>query len=410
MSDMSAWMILQSAMQDDGARRAVSRATLRRVAGFAGPHRRALLGFLLLSTAGAVLGVATPVLAGQAVDAIVETGDVGTVVALAAVIAGLAVVGTGVGLLERLQSARIGEGLILDLRRAVYDHVQSMPVAFFTRTRTGALVSRLNNDVIGAQRAFTSALSGVLTNLIALALTVVVMVRLSWQITLLALVLLPIFVVPARRVGARVGRLEREAADHNAAMTSQMTERFSAAGAVLVKLFGRPAEESTEFAARATRVRDIGVRSAMAAEVFFRALMLVSGLAQALIYGLGGYLALRGDLAAGTVVTLALLLTRLYSPLTALATARLDITTALVSFERVFEVLDMRPLIAEPDDPAPLPEGPLSVQFDDVHFAYPAAEKVSIASLEDVAVLDARRSEEVLHGVSFTVERGRTVA
>ncbi|MGH9265407.1 MAG: ABC transporter ATP-binding protein, partial [Acidimicrobiales bacterium] len=407
---MSAWMILQSAMQDDGARRAVSRATLRRVAGFAGPHRRALLGFLLLSTAGAVLGVATPVLAGQAVDAIVEGGDVGTVVALAAVIAGLAVLGTGVGLLERLQSARIGEGLILDLRRAVYDHVQSMPVAFFTRTRTGALVSRLNNDVIGAQRAFTSALSGVLTNLIALALTVAVMVRLSWQITLLALVLLPIFVVPARRVGARVGRLEREAADHNAAMTSQMTERFSAAGAVLVKLFGRPAEESTEFGARATRVRDIGVRSAMAAEVFFRALMLVSGLAQALIYGLGGYLALRGDLAAGTVVTLALLLTRLYSPLTALATARLDITTALVSFERVFEVLDMRPLIAEPDDPAPLPEGPVSVEFDNVHFAYPAAEKVSIASLEDVAVLDPRRSEEVLHGVSFTVERGRTVA
>ncbi len=410
MSDMSAWMILQSAMQDDGARRAVSRATFRRVAGFAGPHRRALLWFLLLSTAGAVLGVATPVLAGQAVDAIVEGGDVGTVVALAAVIAGLAVLGTGVGLLERLQSARIGEGLILDLRRAVYDHVQSMPVAFFTRTRTGALVSRLNNDVIGAQRAFTSALSGVLTNLIALALTVAVMVRLSWQITLLALVLLPIFVVPARRVGARVGRLEREAADHNAAMTSQMTERFSAAGAVLVKLFGRPAEESTEFGARATRVRDIGVRSAMAAEVFFRALMLVSGLAQALIYGLGGYLALRGDLAAGTVVTLALLLTRLYSPLTALATARLDITTALVSFERVFEVLDMRPLIAEPDDPAPLPEGPVSVEFDNVHFAYPAAEKVSIASLEDVAVLDPRRSEEVLHGVSFTVERGRTVA
>ena len=407
---MNSWMLLQSAMQGDAPRRSVSGGTVRRVAGFARPYRRSLAAFLVLSTAGAVLGVATPVLAGQAVDAIVESRPLGTVVALAALIAVLALVDTGVGLLERLQSARIGEGLILDLRRTVYDHVQSMPVAFFTRTRTGALVSRLNNDVIGAQRAFTSALSGVLTNLISLALTVAVMVRLSWQITVLALVLLPVFVVPARRVGARVGRLEREAADHNAAMTTQMPERFSAAGAILVKLFGRPAEESGEFGVRAGRVRDIGVRSAMAVEVFLRALMLVSGLAQALIYGLGGYLALRGDLAPGTVVTLALLLTRLYGPLTALATARLDVTTALVSFERVFEVLDVRPLIAEPDGPQPLPNGPVSVEFDDVHFAYPPADRVSLASLEDVAALDTRDSGEVLSGVSFVVEPGRTVA
>ena len=408
--DVSVWMALQSTMQDEGPRRSVSRATVRRVAGFARPHRRALVAFLTLSTAGAVLGVATPVLAGRAVDAIVAGEGTGTVIGLAAVIALLAVAGAGLGLLERVQSSRIGEGLILDLRRAVFDHVQSMPIAFFTRTRTGALVSRLNNDVIGAQRAFTSALSGVLTNLIALGLTVAVMVRLSWQITLLALVLLPIFVVPARRVGARVGQLEREAADHNAAMTSQMTERFSAAGAVLVKLFGRPAQESAEFAVRAARVRDIGVRSAMATEVFIRALMLVSGLAQALIYGLGGYLALRGDLAPGTVVTLALLLTRLYSPLTALATARLDVTTALVSFERVFEVLDVAPLIAERPDPLPLPEGPVSLEFDDVRFSYPSADRVSLASLEDVFVLDGRRPDEVLHGVSFRVEAGQTVA
>ena len=408
--DVSVWMALQSTMQDEGPRRSVSRATLRRVMAFARPHRRRLLAFLLLSTAGAVLGVASPVLAGQAVDAIVAGDDAGTVGALAVLIAGLAIVGTTLGLLERAQSSRIGEGLILDLRRAVFDHVQSMPVAFFTRTRTGALVSRLNNDVIGAQRAFTSALSGVLTNLIALALTLAVMVRLSWQVTLLALVLLPIFVIPARRVGARVGQMEREAADHNAAMTSQMTERFSAAGAVLVKLFGRPAQESAEFGVRAARVRDIGVRSAMATEIFMRALMLVSGLAQALIYGLGGYLALRGDLAPGTVVTLALLLTRLYSPLTALATARLDVTTALVSFERVFEVLDVEPLIAERPDPLPLPDGPVSIEFDGVRFAYPAAEKVSIASLEDVTVLDGREPVEVLHGVSFRVEPGQTVA
>ncbi|MDP1805942.1 MAG: ABC transporter ATP-binding protein [Acidimicrobiales bacterium] len=417
--DVSVWMALQSTMQDEGPRRSVSRATLRRVAGFARPHRRALVAFLALSTAGAALGVATPVLAGRAVNSIVAAGggaggtageDAGTVIGLAVLIAALAVAGAGLGLLERVQSSRIGEGLILDLRRAVFDHVQSMPVAFFTRTRTGALVSRLNNDVIGAQRAFTSALSGVLTNVIALGLTVAVMARLSWQITLLALVLLPIFVIPARRVGARVGKLEREAADHNAAMTSQMTERFSAAGAVLVKLFGRPAQESAEFGVRAARVRDIGVRSAMATEVFIRALMLVSGLAQALIYGLGGYLALRGELAAGTVVTLALLLTRLYSPLTALATARLDVTTALVSFERVFEVLDIVPLIAERPDPLPLPPGPVSIEFDDVHFSYPSAEKVSLASLEDVFVLDGRQPDEVLHGVSFRVEAGQTVA
>ena len=408
--DVSVWMALQSTMQDEGPRRSVSRATLRRVAGFARPHRRALVAFLALSTAGAALGVATPVLAGRAVDSIVSGGDPASVIRLAALIALLAVAGAGLGLLERVQSSRIGEGLILDLRRAVFDHVQSMPVAFFTRTRTGALVSRLNNDVIGAQRAFTSALSGVLTNVIALGLTLAVMVRLSWQITLLALVLLPIFVIPARRVGARVGKLEREAADHNAAMTSQMTERFSAAGAVLVKLFGRPAQESAEFGVRAARVRDIGVRSAMATEVFIRALMLVSGLAQALIYGLGGYLALRGDLAPGTVVTLALLLTRLYTPLTALATARLDVTTALVSFERVFEVLDIAPLIAERPDPLPLPAGPVSIEFDDVHFSYPSADRVSLASLEDVFVLDGRQPDEVLHGVSFRVEAGQTVA
>jgi ABC-type multidrug transport system fused ATPase/permease subunit len=411
MMDVSVWMALQSAMQEEGAtRRRVSRATVRRVVAFARPHRRPLVAFAALSMVGAVLGVATPVLAGRAVDAVVSGRSARSVGWLAAVIAAVALVDAGVGLVERLQSARIGEGLILDLRRMVYDHVQAMPVAFFTRTRTGALVSRLNNDVIGAQRAFTSALSGVLTNVIGLGLTVAVMLRLSWQITLAALVLLPVFVVPARRVGAKVGRLEREAADLNAAMTSQMTERFSAAGAVLVKLFGRPAQESDEFGRRAGRVRDIGVRSAMATDVFLRALILVSGLAQALIYGLGGYLALQGRLAPGTVVTLALLLTRLYAPLTALATARLDVTTALVSFERVFEVLDIRPLITERHDARSVPDGPLSLELEGVRFGYPAATDVSIASLEDVATLDPRAGAEVLHGVSFTVGAGQTVA
>ncbi len=410
MSDMNSWHVLRSAMQASQPRRSVRRDTWRRVGTFAAPHRRTIILFLLLATTLAVLGVATPVLAGWAVGAIVEGGDRGKVVGLAALIAVVALADAGIGLLERWTSSRLGENLILDLRRRVFEHVQSMPIAFFTRTHTGALVSRLNNDVIGAQRAFTSVLSGVVTNVIVLLLTLGVMLRLSWQITVLAIVLLPVFVIPARQIGKRVGVLEREAAAHNAAMTTQMTERFSAPGATLVKLFGRPREEAEAFGRRASRVRDIGVRSAMAMAVFMRALTLVSGLAQALIYGLGGYLALRGDIGPETVVTMALLLNRLYGPLTALATARLDVVTALVSFERVFEVLDVKPLIQEPVHPVPLPAGPVSVELRDVRFGYPAADQVSLASLEEVAVLDDRAGDEVLHGVSFQVEPGETVA
>jgi ABC-type multidrug transport system fused ATPase/permease subunit len=283
-------------------------------------------------------------------------------------------------------------------------------VAFFTRTRTGALVSRLDNDVIAAQRAFTWTLSGVVSNAIALLLTLGVMLRLSWSITALALLLLPVFLLPARRMGSRLAHLEREAAGHNAAMTTQMTERFSAPGATLVKLFGRPAQEEAAFGARAERVAEIGVRTAMGQHVFLTALAGVSALALALVYGLGGWLALRGNLDPGTVVTLALLLTRLYAPLTALASARMDAMAALVSFERVFEVLDLPPLITEPADPVPLPEGPVSVELRDVRFAYPSADRVSLASLEEVAVLDGREGVEVLHGVSFRVEPGQLVA
>ncbi len=408
--DVSTWMALRSATQSNQPRRAVNGATLRRIAGFARPHRRALVAFLLLSVVSAVLTVATPVLAGRVVDAIVERQDVGTVVGLAVLIAAIAVVDAGVGLAERWQSSRIGEGLILDLRRAVFSYVQRMPVAFFTRTRTGALVSRLNNDVIGAQRAFTSTLSGVVGNVIALALTLAVMLGLSWQVTVLALLLLPVFVLPARRMGNRLAAMEREAAGHNSAMTSQMTERFSAPGATLVKLYGRPAEEAAEFGQRATRVRDIGVHTAVVQWVFITALTLVSALALALVYGLGGYFALHGQLEAGSVVTLALLLTRLYSPLTALASARVDVMAALVSFERVFEVLDIRPLIVEQRDATRLPVGPMSVEFDAVRFGYPAADKVSLASLEEVASLDTRGGEEVLHGISFRAEPGQLIA
>ncbi|MFF0066702.1 ABC transporter ATP-binding protein [Streptomyces sp. NPDC005279] len=408
--EVTAWTSLHSAMNAQQDRRPFSRATLRRIVAFARPHRRQLYRFLLLSVVTALLAVATPVLAGRVVDAIVKGQETGTVIRLALLIAVIAVAEAVLGLLTRWLSATLGEGLILDLRTAVFDHVQRMPVAFFTRTRTGALVSRLNNDVIGAQRAFSNTLSGVVSNLVTLLLTLAVMLSISWQITLLALVLLPVFVVPARRMGSRMAKMQREAANHNAAMGTQMTERFSAPGATLVKLFGRPADESAEFAARARRVRDIGIRTAMAQSVFITALTLVSALALALVYGLGGYYALRGSLDPGAVVALALLLTRLYAPLTALAGARVEVMSALVSFERVFEILDLKPLIAEKPDARRVPDGPVSVEFDGVRFGYPSADKVSLASLEEVATLDSRAGTEVLNDISFRAEPGQMVA
>lgn len=408
--ETTAWTQLQSVMHAEQDRRPFARATLRRIGTFARPHKRRIVYFVLLSVITALLAVATPVLAGSVVDVIVKDGESSLVVRYALLIAAIAVAEAGFGLLGRWLSANLGEGLILDLRTAVFDHVQRMPVAFFTRTRTGALVSRLNNDVIGAQRAFSNTLSGVVGNVVTLLLTLAVMLTLSWQITLLALVLLPVFVVPARRMGSRMAKLQREAAHHNAAMGTRMTERFSAPGATLIKLFGRPGAESEEFATRARRVRDIGVRTAMAQSTFITALTLVSALALALVYGLGGYFALNGTLEAGAIVSLALLLTRLYAPLTSLAGARVEVMSALVSFERVFEVLDLKPLIDEKPDAREVPSGPVAVEFDDVRFGYPSADKVSLASLEEVASLDTRGGDEVLHGLSFRAEPGQTVA
>ena len=389
------------------------RRLLSRIWRFAQRHHRKLAVFLAVSVVSALLTVATPLLAGRVVDEITGPGVTSVVVMLAAVIAVVAVAEAGVALVTRWLSATIGEGLILDLRTAVFDHVQRMPVAFFTRTRTGALVSRLGNDVLGAQRAFSDTLSGVVSNLVTLTLTLVVMLSISWQITLLSLALMPLFLIPARRIGASMARLSREAAIHNATMNTQMTERFSAPGATLVKLFGDPGAESGEFEVRAGRVRDIGIRTSMLQSTFMNSLTLMSALALALVYGLGGALALGGQLQAGSIVALALLLTRLYAPLTALANARVEIASALVSFERVFEVLDLMPLIREAPDAVEVPrraDGGVAVQFDDVHFSYPSADKVSLASLEEVAELDDRGGDEVLHGVSFTAEPGQMVA
>ena len=412
-----AWdmMYKSSTSPTDRRLRRDRRTTLRRIGGFARPHRRRIAAFLVLSVFTAVLTVVTPLLAGRVVNLITGGGsDAGAaIVGLAALIAFIAVVEAAVSVVVRWLSSTIGEGLILDLRRAVFDHVQRMPVAFFTRTRTGALVSRLNNDVIGAQRAFSDTLSGVVSNIVTLALTLGVMIAISWEVTILALILLPVFVSPARRMGRRMAALSREAAEHNARMSTQMTERFSAPGATLVKLFGRPEVESAEFSGRADRVRDIGVRRAMLQTVFMTALTLVSALALALVYGLGGWLAIHQHLSAGAVVSLALLLTRMYAPLTALANARVEIMSALVSFERVFEVLDLEPLVAEKPDARPVPladSGSVAVRMSDVSFAYPSADKVSLASLEEVAQLDNRGGETILHRVDLEVAPGKMLA
>ena len=401
-------MMRGSARVEDN--RPFSWATVRRVAGFAKPHQKQLIAFLVLSVASAGLAVWTPVLAGRVINSIVARQASSVVIGLAATIAALAVLDALLGLVIRWLSAQLGEGLIYDLRSVIFDHVQKMPIAFFTRTRTGALVSRLNNEIIGAQRAFSDILSGVVSNIVMLILTLVVMIGISWQITLLSLVLLPVFVIPGQRMGNKVIGIRREASNLNAAMNTQMTERFSAPGATLVKLFGRPEAESAEFGARAKRVADIGVRTAVLQTIFVTSLTLVSALAVALVYGLGGYYAVTGQLNAGSVVSLALLLTRLYAPLTSLATANVDIMGALVSFERVFEILDLKPLIADKPDAKPVPDGAVSVELDHVSFAYPSAEKVSLASLEDVAVLDTRGGEQVIHDISIKAEAGQVIA
>jgi ATP-binding cassette subfamily B protein len=384
--------------------------TWKRVLRFASPYRLELLVFLAVVIADSLIGVATPILAGKVVNQITGHGQARVVIQIAFVIAGLAVIDALLSFAQRWYSARIGEGLIYDMRTQVFAHVQRMPLAFFTRTQTGALVSRLNNDVLGAQQAFTSTLSGLVSNVVSLVLTAGVMFSLSWQITVLSLVMLPVFVIPARRIGARLQDITRESYNLNASMNATMTERFNVAGALLVKLFGRLGDESVSFSRRAARVRDIGVTSAMYGRAFFVALTLVASLAQALVYGLGGYYAIHGHLSPGTVVTLALLLTRLYGPLTALSNARVDVMSALVSFDRVFEVLDLPPMIDDAPEAVELPRDARSIEFADVRFSYPTATEVSLASLEDVAVLDNAPSQEVLRGISFRAESGEMVA
>ena len=388
----------------------VARGTARRMLSFARPYRRTLVVFMLAVVLDAVVTALNPLILRSLIDKGIIGKDQTLVVQLALLAAALAVADAGLSIVERRISAAIGEGLIYDMRSKVFRHIQSMPIAFFSRTQTGALISRLNNDVIGAQQAFTDLLSNVVGNAVLVVIVLATMFVLSWPITLVALLLLPIFLIPARRVGQRVGSMMREGLDVNAEMNMVMTERFNVSGAMLVKLFGRPEDEATNFETKAAKVRDIGVTQATYSRVFFISLTLTASLATAFAYGFGGVAAIHGTLQVGTVVALTAYLARLYGPLTQLSSVQLDVMTTLVSFERLFEVLDLEPSVVEAASAVSIPSGPARVTFSQVDFTYPTADEVSLASLEAVAVLDQTRSGQVLHDVSFTIEPGTMTA
>jgi len=412
MSVDNSWQAYRSLTRDRSVSdRKVNRVLVRRILGYAAKYRTLIIFFLITLVLVSLLSVAQPLMIPRLVDDGINQGNSTVVTVTALIIAGLAILDAALGLVSRWFSSRIGEGLIYDLRTEVYDHVQRQSVAFFTRAQTGALISRLNSDVIGAQQAFTSTLGGVLGNLISVSIVLAAMFVLSWQVTVVSLVLVPLFLIPARWMGRRLQGLTREQMGLNADMSTQMTERFNVAGALLVKLFGRPDDEAAAFAGRAARVRDIGVRMAMANRWFFTGLALVASLATAIVYGLGGNLVISGVLTIGTLLALVGLLAQLYGPLTALSNVRVDVMTALVSFERVFEVLDLQPMVTEAPDARSLPDGPLSVEFDDVRFRYPSASEVSLASLESVAREDTRVStSDVLNGISFLAPEGTITA
>ena len=388
----------------------LEQGTTRRVLGYARPFVRSIVAFLTIVILDAGIVVAVPLLLRDLVDLGVIPKAPDVVVRLALLVAALAVADAILSIAQRWFSSRIGEGLILRLRTEVFAHVLRQPIAFFTRAQTGSLVSRLNSDVIGAQQAFTSVLSSVVSNAVSLVLIVAAMATLSWQLTLAALALVPFFLIPARFMGRRLSELTRTAMTANADLGTRMTERFNVAGALLVKLFGTPEREEREYAVRAKLVRDTGVKIAMNRTVFMVAMSLVAALATAMVYGVGGLLAVNGALTVGTLLALAALLARLYGPLTALSNVRVDVMTALVSFDRVFEVLDLKPLVAEAAQPVTLPAGPVAVEFDGVGFAYPSADEVSLRSLESTASGDRAGGGPVLDEVSFTAYPGQLVA
>ncbi len=406
--------------------------TVRRIAAYARPYRLHLTVFLLATCVDAVITVVNPLLLRQVIDHGILARNDRVVVLVAVAVGAVAIFDAFLGFVIRWFSARIGEGLIYDLRTQVFDHVQRQPIAFFTRAQTGSLVSRLDGDVVGAQQAITSTLSGVISNLLSLVVILVTLFYLSWLVSLIALAMIPLFILPARLVGRRMQRLTRESMQLNAEMGSTMTERFNVAGAMLVKLFGRPREETDAFSLRAGRVRDIGVVTAMYGQVFFVALTLLASLVTAVVYGLGGTLVINGTFQIGTLVALTTLLGRVYGPITSLSNVQISVMTALVSFDRVFEVLDLRPLIADKPDAVPLPRSAAppaaepgatpnaiqdapapEIEFAGVSFRYPSASEVSLASLESIALAVPERQDAgpgVLHDVSFRAPSGRLTA
>ena len=404
----AAWRLLRS--DRSVVHNRIERGTVRRVLGFAQPHRRLIAVFLLLTVIDAGMVVVTPLLAKHIIDDGIRGGDQGLITLLALAMAATALVSAVLAVGEGWLSSRIGEGLIYDLRTQVFGHVQRQSLAFFTRTQTGALVSRLNNDVIGAQRAFTSTLSTTVASTISVIVVGITMVALSWQVTLLCLAIFPLLVLVSRWVSARLAGLTRDQMDGNADMGNAMTERFNVGGAMLLKLFGRRADEDALFATKAARVRDLGVRISLLTRLFGAAMMAVPALATALVYGVGGHLAVDKTLTVGTVIALATLLLRLLGPLQSLSNVRIDVMTALVSFERVFEVLDLPSLIQERPDAVVLPRTAARLEFDHVAFAYPRADEISLASLEVVARTESRDSGQVLTDITFTAAPGQMVA
>jgi ATP-binding cassette subfamily B protein len=413
------WGMMRSMRQDRKVTdHKLPKGTVRRILGFAQPYKSALGLFLVLIIIDALVGAANPLLARALVNHLTgaiarpggDKGAVSAVVWLAIGMAALAIFDSGLGLWERWISSRVGEGLIFDMRNKVFTHIQRMPIAFFTRTQTGALISRLNNDVLGAQQAFTDTFNSVIGNAISVAVTLAAMFILSWQITLLALLLLPVFIFPARWVGRRLAAITREGYGLNAEMNTMMSERFNVSGALLVKIFGHAGYEADGFRQRTGRVRDIGVTTAMYGRIFFTGLMLTAALATALVYGIGGVMVVHGELTIGTLVAMTMYLTRLYGPLTSLSNVQVDVMTALVSFDRVFEILDLPPMIDDKPGAVVLERGPAQVSFDHVDFRYPRPDEVSLASLESVAVMERSGGQQILFDVSFVAQPGELVA
>ena len=405
------WMALRTLSSDQSVKNAkLKPGTLKRIFAYAIPYKSVFALFLICLIADAVLTVATPLLLRELIDNGVIPKDRSVVTTMAVAVALLAIASALINIVVRWISAKIGEGLIYDLRSQVFRHVQEQSIAFFTRTQTGALISRINSDVIGAQRAFTSTFSGIISNVLTLVLVVGTMLALSWQITVASLLLLPIFLAPTKWIGSRLQGYTRDSFEVNAQMSSTMTERFNVSGALLVKLYGDLNQESKEFKTKARKVADIGISMAMLNTFFFIALISIAALATAIAYGIGGHLAIDGSITVGSLIAITTLLARLYGPLVALATVRVDVMGALVSFERVFEVLDLEPMVKEISAPKKLESKTPAITFNEVRFTYPKAQEISLASLEAASLPEVKDSEEILKGISFEVKPGTVTA